>query len=168
MRIRRAAARAAIGTAAACLSAPAALAGSVPAKDHFHARITTGHGRWHHAVGRFGIDLAPGPFNDAVRQLTIEFRGRGCTHKRLCIRPRGRLSGTMTAAPHAVPDVGRRYTIAASGRLTRLGNVTVTGTVAGTGFIAQGEETMTLTITNRSGSVTVDAHTGPVPGFSSP
>ena len=43
----------------------------------------------------------------------------------------------------------------AAGDLARLGHVTVTGTVAGLGFIASGHASGTLTFTNARGSVTV-------------
>jgi hypothetical protein len=61
-----------------------------------------------------------------------------------------------------------RFTLTAAGTVSPLGRTSLTGTVHGTGFIARGHETMTVTLATARGSVTVTASSGTVPGFTSP
>ena len=51
----------------------------------------------------------------------------------------GAIHGTLTARP-GMPDTGAHYTVSGSGWLLGLGQVSVTGSLQGTGFIAQGHE----------------------------
>jgi hypothetical protein len=49
-----------------------------------------------------------------------------------------------------------------------LGQVLARGVIQATGFIARGQELMSLTLSTASGSLVVRAHTGRVPGFRAP
>jgi hypothetical protein len=66
------------------------------------------------------------------------------------------------------PDVGASFSLDGSGRVAPLGQVSSTGSLHLTGFIATGHATGTLTLRNAKGTVTL-ALTGPSqPGFSGP
>src|SRR4051812_43295147 len=67
----------------------------------------------------------------------------------------GAIHGTLTAQP-GIPDTGAHYAVSGSGWLLGLGQVSVTGSLQGTGFIAQGHASGQLTLTNSKGTVTVD------------
>jgi len=67
----------------------------------------------------------------------------------------GAIHGTLTASP-GIPDAGAHFAVNGSGWLLGLGQVSVSGTLQGTGFIAQGHATGQLTLTNAKGTVTVD------------
>jgi hypothetical protein len=66
----------------------------------------------------------------------------------------GQGHGTYAGASLIV-DAGIRYSLNGVADLSALGHVTVTGSVNGVGFIAQGRATGTLTFANASGNVTV-------------
>jgi hypothetical protein len=68
----------------------------------------------------------------------------------------------------ALPDVGRRYAITASGSVAPVGAITAVGTVAGTGNIAFGSESLELVLRGKRGSGRLSASSGRVPGFTSP
>jgi len=85
-----------------------------------------------------------------------------------CTELNGVLSGTLTQAAPRVPDVGRGFNLSGTGRVSPLGHATLRGGVSGTGFIAHGHELMRITLSSASGSVTVQAVSGPIKGFSSP
>ncbi len=78
------------------------------------------------------------------------------------------LSGQLSSSPGGVPDTGHEYTLAGAGQVSRLGRVTIRGDVAGTGFISRGHELMKIILSSSSGSVTVQAHSGTVKGFTAP
>ncbi len=140
---------------------------SAPARDSFTGTIISGTGTYSHARGRVRVNLHPRGSGRArpTRVVVIGLCGeaqQGCTELH------GRLDGTLSAAGARVPDVGHGFNLAGAGRVSPLGQVTLRGGVSGTGFIARGHEEMRITLSSRSGSVTVQAISGPVKGFSSP
>jgi hypothetical protein len=100
-----------------------------------------------------------------TRVVVIGQCGASAKH---CTELNGVLSGTLTAAAPRVPDAGHGFNLSGTGRVSPLGHATVRGEVSGTGFIAHGHELMKVTLSSASGSVTVQAISGPVKGFSSP
>ncbi len=148
--------------------AASALAASVPARDAFSGTISAANGVYRGDGGRLSIAIsvpAPGP---VVRHATFSLNGARCRSGGRCMRLLGTLHGTITVAGPSNPDAGKRYTIAAAGSVRQLGHVRVTGSASGIGFIAQGRESLMLTLHGSSGSVTVSAQSGLVRGFSSP
>jgi hypothetical protein len=164
MRFRR---TASIAVCAAAIAAPAALARAVPTKDAFKATINSGSGRMAHAKGTFEIDVTPAPASHGKRGVTLDFRGSGCSRKQQC-RLSGTLHGTLTPVFNRFPDGGSMFTVHATGRLGRLGHVTVTGSLHGTGNIARGYETMDVTVSGKSSSLALQSRAGPVRGFTTP
>ncbi|MEA2370984.1 MAG: hypothetical protein QOH12_1378 [Solirubrobacteraceae bacterium] len=138
-----------------------------PAKDTFTGKITMATGRFASDHRPLKILLAPGA-GQAVGHVGLTIRGTVCTRKGACVALVGKLNGTLTPGPMKVPDAGRSFTIAATGTIKPLGHVSATGTVHGTGFIANGHESLTLRLTGPGGTVTIAATSGPVPGFTSP
>jgi hypothetical protein len=140
----------------------------VPPQDAFKGRITGGTGAWADANGRVSISILAEPSTTSTRAVTLAVHGKTCGTKARCLQLRGRLHGTLSPGPQQNPDAGRAFELNAHGKLTPLRRVHATGTVHGTGFIAQGRETMELTVRNRRGSVTIGASSGLVPGFTGP
>jgi hypothetical protein len=66
----------------------------------------------------------------------------------------GKAQGTTRSVP-TNPDGGATLALEGSGRITPLGQVRVSGTLHGTGFIQQGQAGGTLRLTNARGSVTL-------------
>jgi len=138
-----------------------------PAKDTFTGKITAATGRFAGDRGLVKILLAPGS-GQAVGHVGVTIRGTVCARKVACVALVGKLNGTLTPGPIKVPDVGRSFTVAATGTIKPLGRVSAKGTVHGTGFIANGHESLTLRLTGPGGTVTIAATSGPVSGFTSP
>lgn len=68
------------------------------------------------------------------------------------------LSGTATGTyirANGIPDTGATYQFTGSGKVSPLGADTVTGSLHTPGFILNGVDTGTLTLSNTKGSVTV-------------
>jgi hypothetical protein len=78
------------------------------------------------------------------------------------------LSGTISARPSTIPDLGKRFGLAGTGTLGPLGRVSAAGAVTGVGFIRFGRETLTLDLRMKLGSVTIHALSPKLPGFTSP
>lgn len=117
--------------------------------------------------GRAQVSLYLGG-SGASRPVSLVFRSLPCQGAPQCVQLDGVLSGRMMRRPGGIPDTGQSDSITASGRLTTLGRVTATGVSQGTGFIARGHELLELTLTSRSGRVTLRAMSGSVGTFSSP
>ena len=66
------------------------------------------------------------------------------------------------------PDIGATLDIQGQGTLTRLGAVQLSGSLHGTGFIASGYASGTITLTNSHGSVSLQLHGPTQPGFTLP
>jgi hypothetical protein len=140
---------------------------NVPPADSFSGHITFATGKFNGDRGRAAIVLEPGPSGAVTRQLTLVLDGRPCREVTQCVQLAGRLRGTLTAR-RTMPDVGSSFTIAASGLIQPLGQVSAVGSVHGTGFIDSARELLHLTLSTSSGSVALDAKSGEVPGFTSP
>ncbi len=174
-RLARLVSRSAVGVVAcaasvAAVGSPTVLAASMaltPAKDSFAGKITAATGKFSGDRGAVTIVLAPGA-GQAARHLSVTIKGTVCARKVACVPLAGKLTGTLAPGPRTNPDVGRRFTIAATGTVKPLGHVSATGTVQGTGFINNGHESLTLKLTRPGGTVTIAATSGPVPGFTSP
>jgi hypothetical protein len=78
------------------------------------------------------------------------------------------LRGTITPHAKQIADAGDGYSLRLVGSLKGLGATVATGAVHGTGFIARGRETLTLTLRLGRGTITVEAVSGIVPGFTHP
>jgi hypothetical protein len=154
--------------AAIALAGAAAPSASVPAKDSFSGRIVTGTGIYSGDSGGVAIELSVPPSGPKQRPITVTLRGKSCGGAQHCLRLRGGTRGTLTLMRTRVPDVGSGFALKAAGSVTPLGHTSITGTVHGTGFIARGHDTMSVTLTNTRGSVTVTASSATVPGFTSP
>lgn len=141
--------------------------GSAPAQDSFTGAILAGIGAYSGAHGRVKIDLHPRGSGQArpTRVVVIGHCGPASQH---CTELNGAITGTLTPAAPRVPDAGRGFNLAGTGRVSPLGHVTLRGSVSGTGFISHGHELMKITLSSRSGSVTVQAVSGPVNGFTTP
>jgi hypothetical protein len=79
----------------------------------------------------------------------------------------GQISGAWLERP-TLPDVGGAQTLTGTGTVGPLGTVTLSGELHTPGFIAQGEATGTLTLSNADGSVTLRLVGPPQSGFSPP
>lgn len=154
----------ALGASAGATAEPA----TVPAKDSFSGSISSGTGRYKDDRGTASSYLVLSSSSNATRRLTLEIRGRPCGRSKHCLKLSGNLKGTLTAIPPQVADVGQSFTVNVRGRLKPLGPVSVKGTVHGTGFLIQGEETLSLTITAPGGQINLSAISPPVSGFTSP
>jgi hypothetical protein len=157
---------AAIAVAAAL--APGAAPASVPAKHSFSGRISGATGSYRGDGGTVAIELSVPSNSNRTRPVTAKLRGNPCGRAPNCLRLRGKVDGTLTAIPGRVADVGARFSLKATGAVAALGRTAVKGTVNGTGFIASGHERMQLILTTPRGTVTVDASSPTVPGFTSP
>ena len=100
--------------------------------------------------------------------MTITLVGLPCAGASHCLTLSGTVHGTLATGPRSVPDVGHGYVVSGAGLVKPVGQATVRGGVEGTGFIARGQESLTLTLTGGSGSVTVAALSPTVHGFTSP
>ena len=149
--------------AAAADSPPTA---PVPPWDSFHGQITSATGKLTEDRDTIQIELLRTTGGDP-KAVKITLAGRRCQHRRRCSRVAGTLRGTMI--PRASrPDAGEQFALRLKGNVRPLGHVTARGTAHGTGFITYGYESLHLTLTDASASVTIDAQSGRVPGFTSP
>jgi hypothetical protein len=64
----------------------------------------------------------------------------------------GSISGTYTESSH-VADTGAQYTLHATGKLSILGQVSVTGSIHGLGFVQSGHAQGTLILSNAHGTL---------------
>ena len=138
-----------------------------PARDSFQGSIRSATGTYSGDTGRASIYLHPtgaGP----RRSVTVTFAGLPCQGATHCVELSGTLTGTLAAGPGHMPDVGHGYVLSGAGAIHPLGRARCRGAVQGTGFIARGEESLSITVTGASGSVTLDATSPPVHGFTSP
>jgi hypothetical protein len=76
--------------------------------------------------------------------------------------------GTFSRSPVPIADVGVTDVFQGRALLGQLGTVTLAGSLTGTGFIAQGHATGTLTLKNTRGSVTLTLTGAPEGGFQAP
>jgi hypothetical protein len=107
--------------------------------------------------------------SDAVtRSVTVRIFGGRCSQPKHCISPRGALTGTITAGPRRIADVGEAFAIKAAGTVKPFGPATAVGTAYGLGNVRQGVEQMTLTLGSRRGRIVISAVTAIVPSFSHP
>jgi hypothetical protein len=147
-------------------AAPSPTIPRVPLRDRFTGTLHSGTGSWAGARDAVEVRLqAPG--RTGTRRLTMWIVSTGCPAGATCVHLSGSLRGQLRPV-RALPDVGHRYAIAASGSLGSVGVMTASGTVAGTGNINSGVESLELTLTGRHGSVRVSAHSSRVPAFTSP
>jgi hypothetical protein len=140
---------------------------SAPARDTFSGSIVRATGAYSGYRGRVKI-YVHSRGSGQKRPLRLVVRGACRTAPGNCRSLSGALIGSIAHAGHQLPDVGNGFTLTGAGPVSPLGHATGRGSVQGTGFIARGYETLTLTLTTSRGSVTVSAQTGPVKGFSSP
>lgn len=145
-----------------------ALRAKVPAKDSFSGRITAATGKFEFDRANVAVELAVAHSGYANRRLTLALRSPRCGNAKHCVQLTGTLKGTLTTEPQKVPDVGSSFTVRAGGTIKTLGRVSATGSVHGTGFIYRGKETMRLRLDAHGGTITLDARSGLVPGFTSP
>src|SRR5207302_1262730 len=99
--------------------------------------------------------------------VTLRLVGRRCRGASHCLNLRGTLTGTLTEGS-ANPDAPKPFTIDSSGNVKPLEQASATGNGRGTGYIYRGHERLTLTLTAANGSVTIEAHSARVPGFTNP
>lgn len=161
-----------ISLAALTLSAGAWLAAvgaaaSVPAKDTFTGKIVSGVGKLANDRGGVTILIHAPQSTKAARPIQLAIESPACASKQHCLRLLGSLSGTMSAQ-RTIPDVGRRYSLQASGRIAPLGHVSASGVLTGVGFIRQGHEGLRLILRTSQGQLTISAISPQVPGFTSP
>jgi hypothetical protein len=146
--------------------APGGTVPRVPVRDRFTGTLHSGTGSLAGARDVVEARLqAPG--KTGTRRLTMWIVSTGCPAGARCAHLSGSLRGQLRPV-RALPDVGHRYALAASGSLGSVGVMTAAGTVAGTGNINSGFETLQLTLTGRHGSARLSAHSSRVPPFTSP
>jgi hypothetical protein len=75
-------------------------------------------------------------------------------------------AGTGTYTRPLMPDSGDHYDLHGRITLTGLGEFRVSGWVNGTGFTSTGRATGHLELTNARGKLTLELHSGMLPGFS--
>lgn len=168
---REQAVRAALFAAAVlccCGVAAGATTSSTPAKDTFRGHITKATGRLAGDTGRITVLLHVAQSTEAVRKLELTLSGAPCAGAEHCLRLSGLLSGTLSARPAMIPDVGKRYDVSVSGSLSTFSHVSATGNVTGVGFVRVGRETLTLTLETPQGKVMIVTLSPRVPGFTSP
>lgn len=159
----------AAATLAAGGSSPAVATGTgTPAKDTFSGRITRATGGLRADHGNVTVLIHVAQSTDPARRAGLTLKTRPCGSTKHCLSLSGSLSGTISARPAEIPDVGRRFDLKVSGTLAGLGHVSATGAVVGVGFIRAGHELLTLNFRTRRGSVTIAAISPKVPGFTSP
>ena len=78
----------------------------------------------------------------------------------------GHLTGQYSSTMQGV-DAGLQYTFNGTGHITRLGNVTATGTIEGVGDALKAHANGALTFTSARGSITIEV-TGPAQSMFSP
>jgi hypothetical protein len=139
----------------------------VPAKDSFEGSLRSGTGAYAGITGRAHVYLRP-EGDGARRSVTLTLVGLPCAGASHCVALSGTVHGTLAPGPREVPDVGHGYVLSGAGSVDPLGRATVRGGVTGTGFIARGQETLTLILTGVSGSITLEAMSPTVHGFTSP
>jgi hypothetical protein len=150
-------------------AAPTAHIATTPARDAFSGTIRGATGRYAGHHGQASLDIRLGPSAGQSSKLTVTVYPGRCPAAHVCLDVRGTLTGTFVpAGPGGPSDVGRQFTLQATGRIAPLGKVSARGTVHGTGFILRGRETMRLTVITRRGKLAIDALSRPVPGFTSP
>lgn len=138
----------------------------VPPRDRFTGALRAGSGSLAGARDLVEARLqAPG--TTGARHLTLWLVSTGCPAGSTCSHLSGSLRGKLIPV-RALPDIGRRYAITASGSLNPIGATTATGTVTGTGNINIGFESLQLTLSGRRGSAQLSARSGRVPAFTSP
>jgi hypothetical protein len=162
--------------ACAC-GAPLVLAGAsaaisvgatgVPTKDTFSGAIVAASGALSGDRGTVTVLLHVGSSATASRRLSLTIRGAACGARKSCVRLSGTPTGSLRARS-SIPDTGHRYIVSASGPIAPIGRAAVTGTVTGTGFIRRGREQLRLTLRTAHGTITIDAQSAELPGFSSP
>jgi hypothetical protein len=141
---------------------------NVPPRDKFTGTLSGGTGKLAGAGDVLEARLqAPAPGANGTRRLTLWLLSTRCRAGTSCTHLSGTLRGQLTPV-RALPDVGRRYRIAAIGSLQPVGAVTATGTVAGTGNIMSGFESLQLALSGRRGSARLSALSARVPSFTSP
>ena len=154
-----------------CCAVPVAVAANTaatPAKDTFTGDITRATGKLAGSTGKVTALLHVVQSTDPARKLKITMIGAPCGGATHCLRLSGILSGTISERAAAIPDVGKHYELALSGSLGTLQHVTVSGTVAGVGFIRQGHESLTLNVQTSRGRLSISALIPKVPGFTGP
>jgi hypothetical protein len=140
--------------------------GPARADDAFAGRIVQATGRAARARGAVTVHLRPAA-GGAVRPATVVVTGAPCRGRPRCLQLQGTLRGTLTAV-RSLPDVGRRFALAARGSLAALGTVSATGTLAAPGNIRAGVETLTLSMRGHAATLMLVARSGAVPGFTGP
>jgi hypothetical protein len=147
-------------------AAPAVTLPRVPVRDRFSGTLHGTTGSLAGARDRVEARLqAPG--TTGTRRLTLWILSTGCPSGATCAHLGGSVRGQLRPV-RALPDVGRRYAIEASGSLGAVGVMTAAGTVAGTGNINSGFESLELRLTGRRGSAELSARSSRVPPFTSP
>lgn len=146
--------------------APAGTIPRVPPRDRFIGMLGDGAGALAGARDMVEARLQAGR-TTGTRRLTLWIVSTSCRADSVCVHLRGRLRGHLVPA-RALPDIGRRYAIAAVGSLYPLGAVTAAGTVAGTGNVVFGSELLRLALSAQRGSARLSARSARVPGFTSP
>jgi hypothetical protein len=146
----------------------AASAARVAGKDHFTGRITAATGALRGRGGQLSVDLNAPPSTAPHRRLALTNHAAGCRNAAHCLELGGTVHGTLSRESGRIPDVGSSFAVRATGKLRPLGTVSATGTVHGTGFIAQGYEQLRLSVMTPHGTLTITARSGLVPGFTSP
>ena len=146
-------------------AAGVAMAGAVPAKDRFSGRITSATGYWRPDHGRVHIELSLAASSKQTRRMTLSVRGAACGRTRHCLDLSGRMAGSITRRFVPIADIGASETVRGAGGLKPLGQTSLSGTIGGTGMIARGRETMTLTLATSRGTLTIQATSPVVPGF---
>lgn len=98
---------------------------------------------------------APGPVPAALVRGTSYLFLNGTAHGKFMREP-------------GIPDVGSSFVLYGNGRLTPLGASRVGGTFHGTGFVAHGQSTAQLTLSDARGSVTLSLEGPAQGGFADP
>lgn len=158
--------RSATTPSATTTAAPSASLPHVPPRDRFIGTLSDGTGSLAGARGMLEARLQAAG-TTGTRRLTLWIVSNGCRRGSACIRLRGRLRGQLTPV-RTLPDVGRRWAIMAAGPLSPVGATSAAGTVAGTGNINSGFESLRLTLSGRRGSARLIARSRRVPAFTSP
>lgn len=138
----------------------------VPSRDRFTGTLRHGTGSLAGARDVVEARLQAADTTGS-RRLTLWIVSTGCRAGSVCLHLSGSLRGQLTPL-RTLPDIGRRYAVRATGSLHPLGVITATGTVAGTGNINRGFESLQLTLRGRRGSARMSARSSRVPAFTSP
>jgi hypothetical protein len=144
------------------------VARATPARDHFTGSISRGTGSFAGTQGAVSIRVFVGPQIGSFRAFSLAIGPLPCTAGGHCTSLSGRASGHAARAGEPIADVGITLRFRAAGRVSPIGHVSATGVVRGTGFIARGHEWLQLSLTGRAGSVTIEALSPLVPGFTTP